>query len=331
MAIEIHSDEDDLSCTCSFIGKNGETCEHEVFKDGLCYWHHTDKKTDPDLISKLEARARTGIPMVGFSLRSANLEGIDLVNRGKQYGYKLVDADLYRCNLKKAHLFHIDLSGSSLMKANMEQANLNCATLQNVNLLGIDLLNAKLDNISWDNHIIQEQQASKAKTPKERLDYYEQAEEIYRNLRKTTEAQGLFELTGYFFQREMVMRRYQQPRGSLKRILSKIVDVFCGYGEEPSRVVAISLVTIFTFALLFFFVGITDGENSLQFSLNHSISDNLSRFFHSLYFSVVTFTTLGYGDLAPVGIARAFAAIEAFVGSFTLALFVVVFVKKMTR
>ena len=50
-----------------------------------------------------------------------------------------------------------------------------------------------------------------------------------------------------------------------------------------------------------------------------------------MYFSVVTFTTLGYGDLVPVGPSRVIAAIEAFVGSFTLALFVVVFVKKMTR
>ena len=50
-----------------------------------------------------------------------------------------------------------------------------------------------------------------------------------------------------------------------------------------------------------------------------------------MYFSVVTFTTLGYGDLVPVGPSRIIAAIEAFAGSFTLALFVVVFVKKMTR
>jgi voltage-gated potassium channel Kch len=54
-------------------------------------------------------------------------------------------------------------------------------------------------------------------------------------------------------------------------------------------------------------------------------------FFNSLYFSVVTFTTLGYGDISPVGVARFIAACEAFLGSFTMALFVVVFVKKMTR
>jgi len=50
-----------------------------------------------------------------------------------------------------------------------------------------------------------------------------------------------------------------------------------------------------------------------------------------LYFSVVTFTTLGYGDIIPLGISRLFAGIEALLGGFILAIFVVVFVKKMTR
>ncbi|PUZ92369.1 potassium transporter Kef, partial [Vibrio vulnificus] len=54
-------------------------------------------------------------------------------------------------------------------------------------------------------------------------------------------------------------------------------------------------------------------------------------FLNAVYFSVVTFTTLGYGDISPVGLARFIAALEAFLGSFTMALFVVVFVKKMTR
>ena len=47
---------------------------------------------------------------------------------------------------------------------------------------------------------------------------------------------------------------------------------------------------------------------------------------------MVTYTTLGYGDITPaLGVSRFLAAFEALIGGFTLALFVVVFVKKMTR
>jgi len=69
----------------------------------------------------------------------------------------------------------------------------------------------------------------------------------------------------------------------------------------------------------------------MQLSFENSFQSNLSALLNSFYFSVVTFTTLGYGDITPIGFSRLIAAIEAFCGSFSLALFVVVFVKRMTR
>ncbi|WP_170401245.1 potassium channel family protein [Ruegeria arenilitoris] len=41
-----------------------------------------------------------------------------------------------------------------------------------------------------------------------------------------------------------------------------------------------------------------------------------------LYFSYVTFTTVGYGDMAPVGLCRALAAAEAVTGYVLLGMFV---------
>ncbi|WP_096084907.1 ion channel [Agaribacterium haliotis] len=317
---------------CNYKGPNGERCDDNAEHDGLCYWHSSKTKTDSDLAERLEKRARSGKAMVGFNLRRANLSGIDLVNHGHSQGFKLQHCDLYRCQLDRAHLFQLDLSSSSLMKANVSHSNLNRANLSHCNLLGVMLDGAKLDNVQWHDSVYQEQLALRAKPGSdEQQDFFEQAEEIYRNLRRTMESQGLFENAGYFFKREMVVRRYQLPRFSLKRIYSKIVDLFCGYGEEPMRVVAFSLVIIFSFALLYFCAGVNDGDTLIKISPSAGLRHNLEQFLHMLYFSVVTFTTLGYGDLSPVGITRAFAAIEAFIGSFTLALFVVVFVKKMTR
>ena len=41
-------------------------------------------------------------------------------------------------------------------------------------------------------------------------------------------------------------------------------------------------------------------------------------FFDCLYYSVVTFTTLGYGDFQPAGVAKILAALQAFVGYLVL-------------
>ncbi|MBU7025782.1 MAG: two pore domain potassium channel family protein [Theionarchaea archaeon] len=54
-------------------------------------------------------------------------------------------------------------------------------------------------------------------------------------------------------------------------------------------------------------------------------------FGYCLYYSIVTFTTLGYGDIHPLGYSHIIASVEALTGAFFIALFVVVFARKMMR
>jgi hypothetical protein len=272
--------------------------------------------------------------MDGFQLKRTDLSNINLVRRGAKGGYSFRDADLYRANMSRAHLFAVDFSGSSLMKANLSFSNLHCANLEKCNLLGVDISRCRLENISWGDFVAQEIKAKEALKEGEQVlanDHCQEAEEIYRNIRKNCEKQGLFETAGYFFHREMVVRRYQMPHSSFQRFVSKMVDIFCGYGEKPVRVVLFSMALIILCAFSYFFMGISHAGEMVQFDLHASIEDNLLTAANCLYYSVVTFTTLGYGDYTPVGISKAMAALEAFAGSFTMALFVVVFVKKMTR
>jgi voltage-gated potassium channel Kch len=49
-----------------------------------------------------------------------------------------------------------------------------------------------------------------------------------------------------------------------------------------------------------------------------------------LYFSIVTWTTLGYGDIVPTPEARLFAASEALFGYFTMALYIALIIQALT-
>jgi hypothetical protein len=200
-------------------------------------------------------------------------------------------------------------------------------------LLGTRLTGARIENVIWGKHLLQERRAIEAASERNQKlaqDYFEQAEEICRNIRNVASNQGLVDMAGHFFYKEMTMRRKQHSIWSLKRWVSKFVDITCGYGERPMNVILFSLAIILVSAIAFFLFGVS--EQGEMFKWNQVSSQGFAHdILTCLYYSVVTFTTLGYGDIVPIGISRLFAALEAFTGSFTLALFVVVFVKKMTR
>lgn len=320
--------------TCCY-DEPGYECHEPALENGFCYWHDaTIVKNNPDDVSALEDFAKRGGLLRGISLKRAKLAGIDLVKHNSKDGYDLTHADLYRADLSFSHLFNTNFCNASLMKTNLKNANLHCANLRNCNLLGIRMQGARIENVIFGDKLIQEELAvaeqAKGNTAKS-LDYFEQAEEIYRDLRKTAEREGVFTMSGEFIRKELTMRRYQCPLYSGRRLMSKITDIFCGYGELPGRVVGISILLIFICALIYFFTGINYDNTTMVYQANNTLGENIELYFTCLYYSVVTFTTLGYGDITPYGFSRAVAAFEAFTGSFTIALFVVVFVKKMTR
>ncbi len=323
------------SSTCQYTDHLGERCCADASSSGFCYWHDSDIiKSERDTAEKLEKYARAGGMLHGISLKNANLKNLNLVRRGCKQGFDLTGADLYRANLQGAHLFNTILIRASLMKADLSYANIHCAHLEECNLLGVKLHETKIEHIKTGKTLTQEKQAElleKEGDTARVIDLYEQAEEIYRSLRKTSEQQGLFTLSGPYLRKELTMRRFQEPYFSFNRLTSKIVDLFCGYGEDPLRVVAFSWLLIFISAIMYFFAGLRFAGVDQVFSIDTSFQDNVIFFFECIYYSVVTFTTLGYGDFIPIGFSRVIAALEAFTGSFTIALFVVVFVKKMTR
>ena len=320
---------------CQYDDPEGFICEENANQTGYCYWHDkTNDKLGSEVKQALVDYVSAGGLTRGICLKHADLSNIDLVNHHHKTGYDFAYADFYRANLLGAHLFNIKLTKASLMKADLEDAKLNCANLEQTNLLGVKWKGSKIENIRIGKRLSQEvlaKQALKDKKITQAIDYFEQAEEVYRDLRKHSEHEGIFTLSGDLIQKELTMRRMQMPQYSLKRMTSKIVDLFCGYGEAPLRIVGISMLLILVCAILYTFTGLNYQDTFLAYSSEQTATENFNFFLSSLYYSVVTFTTLGYGDFTPVGISRAIAAIEAFTGSFTIALFVVVFVKKMTR
>lgn len=72
-----------------------------------------------------------------------------------------------------------------------------------------------------------------------------------------------------------------------------------------------SIFTIFIFAYLYYQKGVLVSGNAVKIS-----------FFDSIYFSITTWTTLGYGDFAPLPELRLVTSLEAINGYFSSGLFI---------
>ena len=107
----------------------------------------------------------------------------------------------------------------------------------------------------------------------------------------------------------------------LELVLARLV---WGYGERPCRILAAGALTIAVFGLLCFFLA------GIQPSRPETPSQQLSMG-ECLYFSVVTFTTLGYGDFLPKPHFRPWAATEAALGAGLIAAFIVSLTRKFMR
>ncbi|WP_052702349.1 ion channel [Marinomonas sp. S3726] len=91
------------------------------------------------------------------------------------------------------------------------------------------------------------------------------------------------------------------------------------FGKRVLDFTILVVISIFLFALKYKSTGLVGPDG-----ISHSPED-------SLYFSVVTWTTLGYGDFRAVGEARTWAAAEALAGYFVSAIYIGIFLKWINK
>ncbi|MBF0521978.1 MAG: hypothetical protein HQL24_02860 [Candidatus Omnitrophica bacterium] len=103
-------------------------------------------------------------------------------------------------------------------------------------------------------------------------------------------------------------------------VLLSISSILWGHGERPQRTVIFACSLILLTALLY-----TQGH-FLVSSVAHK--PNL---FESIYFSLITFTHIGYGDIIPIGFNKIVAILEEFVGIFIIPLFLTGLCRKYLR
>ncbi len=167
-------------------------------------------------------------------------------------------------------------------------------------------------------------------------------ENFWRFIKQAAQEAGHYQLAGESFYNERCAHLWKKFRGvsydsasALKktarfilgmRLLPEIVfgKLLFGYGERPIRVLFASLLVIFFCAIIYM--------NSGGITYRGEIFTDAT-FMDGLYFSTVTFTTLGFGDLHPAKnhFIRYVAMGEALSGVALMSLFIVCLAKRYSR
>ncbi|AGH46834.1 potassium channel family protein [Paraglaciecola psychrophila] len=107
------------------------------------------------------------------------------------------------------------------------------------------------------------------------------------------------------------------------------------YGEKPSSVIKFAAILLAIATLLVFFNGTDKFCSAIELfdsSAENRFESLINNLGNSIYFSFVTFTTLGYGEITPVGFLGKLISICLSVSGLLLTtLFMVTFVRKYSR
>lgn len=154
---------------------------------------------------------------------------------------------------------------------------------------------------------------------------FAEAKEIYILLKNNFHSIGRYNDESWAFKKEKDMERksyyHTESFPKPKWLCSWFFNLFYGYGERP-----FSIFGWCGFLLLFcsFIYWLSKGV----FQVMGTCLLPVESYWNNLYFSVVTFSTLGYGDFRPIGKIRVLASIEALLGIFFIALFIFTFARK---
>lgn len=185
-------------------------------------------------------------------------------------------------------------------------------------------------------------EGNKKERDKTREEQYKRAENVYRSLKESLEREGNKEKADEMFVKEMRMKRQRKKESNslikkLSAYLEKpLVDGTCEYGTNVPRILGLSALIILSFTFIYWLGSVFSifflSEAEIIYHNGYSISTvSFSGFLKSLYYSVITFSTLGYGDMHPTGFLMGISALQSLYGALITALIIVVFARKWMR
>ncbi|MCC0630458.1 MULTISPECIES: potassium channel family protein [unclassified Clostridioides] len=350
---------------CKWISKIDERkkCHREADSSGYCIFHK-ENKSDEEIQLMMDTLYKEEIcEFNGFVFENEfNAEEIltydyDVLNFSeamfkqkanfKKYIFKK-NAIFDYTEFKEQVFFNgcVFLGNCYFNKTKFNKEHINDIIFEKVKFKGPDLVVNKVENFPRMDGIIF---SMCTKFVLKNVDYekgeYKHGKINYRIARNQATKIGEYERIGHYYYKERIysskiMKRSEYPTFSdylVEKFFDQIARYTTGYGEKPWKILFIIIAIISIFALLYLFVDI-ESSNSTLVALNinnisdYSLSEILKMYIDLWYFSMATFSTVGYGDMVATGlIGKVLVGVEVFFGVTIGAIWASVIIKRMLK
>jgi uncharacterized protein YjbI with pentapeptide repeats len=321
----------------SFAGENlagidlsQETIRREFQKGGYSestppLWYSGDLKRDelrkkPATIASarepaaVEVASKRAVDLEGadFSnsdLEGANFEGADLAQanfQGARLHYaNLSRARLWDANFTRARLAKAVLTGAALQNADFSWANLRGAILNRCLLYHVHLQNTEIERGQIEEIWEEKRAKEEEKAKRDSRRHYADAASAYNRLKNNFVSIGKHDNAGWAFIKEKRMERKTRRRFSPAWWFNLFMDVSCGYGEQPWKVLILAVIIPISFGFVYW------GLEGIQ----STVEPVLINWYDYFVFSLRSFVTLAFADMNPASIlTKILSTLEAAFG-----------------
>lgn len=235
---------------------------------------------------------------------------------------KFLNGKIMNCNFENATLTHSDFRNSTINNCNFINGDLTGIGLHGTKIMDCNFTNCALKDVTLSGSIVDEKTTFGKTLKSEQEGNYHFASIEYKQIKLLYKNSSLHHIADHYQYKEMVAKRKISKRSSPKRWLNYVFgDLLCKYGTSYTRV-------FFWSAAIIILCGFMLSANKSLLYNNQPVEASLT---DALYFSLVTFTTLGYGDFHAIGFMRFVAGLESFAGVFLMSLFTVIVGRRIIR
>ena len=226
---------------------------------------------------------------------------------------------------------------SNLKKCIFDSNKVESIYFSDCNLKSFSIIKSDISKLEFDDEFITKLNENtffdKFISKDKNKSYYKNVYKSYKNIASQFESNRILNISGEYHY--LYKCSECKTLDGFSKFKSRLFWIVCGYGERPTYALITSLEIILIFAIIYLFTGISISGRLINYRLSwFSILEKkiiLVDFLESLYFSLVTFTTVGYGDIIPTGTSIILSSIEMILGVTMVGIWTATLARKITR